>query len=229
MTFFSRFVDKLLKTEDMNKLVLLIVSSVLLMVSCKTNDNVVKMTVASEKRMAMGVAPMEVLLVKEGDAQEWSFFYSNIEGFSHENGYEYVLDVKKENIENATPADASSIKYTLVKEVSKTQKNSEAMPEDIVKDKFVWTAKVIEITSADAGKGAAVGKFPVQIVKLEVTALNSKTDAFKEGDTIYAELVTSPNITPVVEREYVFKSKNVHPAHALGTYMLETNLQDLTY
>lgn len=213
----------------MRKFTLLLVSSVLLMVSCKTNDNVVKMTVASEKRMAMGVAPMEVLLVKEGDATEWSFFYSNIEGFNHEKGYEYVLDVKKENVENPTPADASSIKYTLVKEVSKTQKTSEGMPEDVVKDKFVWTAKIIEITDADAGKGAAVGKFPVQVVKLEVTALNSKIDAFKEGDTIYAELVASPNITPVVEREYVFKSKNAHPAHALGVYMLETNLQDLTY
>ncbi len=68
-----------------------------------------------------GVAPMKCLQVKEKPSENWTNFYSNIEGFTYEPGYEYVLQVKTEKIENP-PADGSSIKYTLVKQVSKTKK-----------------------------------------------------------------------------------------------------------
>ncbi len=68
-----------------------------------------------------GVAPMKCLQVKENASGNWTNFYSNIEGFTYEPGYEYVLKVKTEKIENP-PADGSSIKYTLVKQVSKTKK-----------------------------------------------------------------------------------------------------------
>lgn len=68
-----------------------------------------------------GVAPMKCLQVKETQSGNWTNFYSNIEGFTYEPGYEYVLKVKTEKIQNP-PADASSIKYTLVKQVSKIKK-----------------------------------------------------------------------------------------------------------
>ncbi|EJL75485.1 DUF4377 domain-containing protein [Chryseobacterium populi] len=68
-----------------------------------------------------GVAPMKCLQVKENPSGNWANFYSNIEGFTYEPGYEYVLKVKTEKIENPL-ADGSSIKYTLVKQVSKTKK-----------------------------------------------------------------------------------------------------------
>lgn len=121
----------------MKKIGLLLFCTVALFTACNSSKNsgeTVKMTVASEKRIAVGVAPMEVLLVKEGDASEWSFFYSEIVGFNYVPGYEYVLDVKKEQREEPIPADASSIIYTLVKEVSKTQKTSENMPADVQRD-----------------------------------------------------------------------------------------------
>ncbi|MGL6129731.1 DUF4377 domain-containing protein [Chryseobacterium artocarpi] len=68
-----------------------------------------------------GVAPMKCLQVKEKASEDWTNFYTNIEGFTYEPGYEYVLKVKTEKIANP-PADGSSIKYTLVKQVSKTKK-----------------------------------------------------------------------------------------------------------
>ncbi|WP_426478981.1 DUF4377 domain-containing protein [Chryseobacterium sp. CBSDS_008] len=68
-----------------------------------------------------GVAPMKCLQVKENASESWTNFYSNIEGFTYEPGYEYVLKVKTEKVDNP-PADASSIKYTLVEQVSKTKK-----------------------------------------------------------------------------------------------------------
>ncbi|MDR2735067.1 MAG: DUF4377 domain-containing protein [Spirochaetota bacterium] len=103
--------------------------------SCAMDKNVVDMTIASETRLAdAGGASMRVLLVKEGDAQQWQFFYSNIEGFSYEPGYEYVLKVSRENKEGEIPAGASSIRYTLIKEISKTRKTSQNMPENIVQE-----------------------------------------------------------------------------------------------
>ncbi|ASK29763.1 hypothetical protein CEY12_06425 [Chryseobacterium sp. T16E-39] len=68
-----------------------------------------------------GVAPMKCLQVKENASENWTNFYSNIEGFTYEPGYEYVLKVKTEKIANP-PADGSSIKYTLISQVSKTKK-----------------------------------------------------------------------------------------------------------
>ncbi|MCL8538404.1 DUF4377 domain-containing protein [Chryseobacterium gallinarum] len=68
-----------------------------------------------------GVAPMKCLQVKEKASENWTNLYTNIEGFTYEPGYEYVLKVKTEKIANP-PADGSSIKYTLVKQVSKTKK-----------------------------------------------------------------------------------------------------------
>lgn len=52
------------------------------------------------------------------DQPEWEYFYGQIEGFNFEKGYEYELIVREEKVENP-PADASSVKYILVKEVSK--------------------------------------------------------------------------------------------------------------
>jgi hypothetical protein len=114
-----------------NKLFLTLMVAAL--TACASKEDVVEMTIASEKRLAMaGITPMEVLLVKEGAATQWSFFYSPIEGFDHEPGYEYVVMVRRENIEGVVPADASSIRYTFVELVSRTRKTSDNMPRDLV-------------------------------------------------------------------------------------------------
>ncbi|MCX8523226.1 DUF4377 domain-containing protein [Chryseobacterium formosus] len=77
--------------------------------------------IASQTVDCTGVAPMKCLQVKEKASDSWGNFYSNIEGFTYEPGFEYVLKVKTEKIENP-PMDGSSIKYTLVKQLSKTKK-----------------------------------------------------------------------------------------------------------
>lgn len=97
---------------------------------CKDNAgrDVVEVTVASELRDCSGVGRMQCMLVKFPGYQSWEYFYSPIEGFEYEPGYEYVLKVRKQKVENP-PADASSVKYTLVKTVSKTRKESAGLPE----------------------------------------------------------------------------------------------------
>lgn len=193
--------------------------------SCSTTKDTVRFTVASTAADCVGVAPQKCLLVKKGDATEWTFFYSAIEGFSYQPGYEYVLDVKETKIENA-PADASSIKYELVKEVSKLAMTSENLPAAAFTEQtYQWGGKVLEVNEENIGRGAAKGKMTVTVVKLEVT--HTTTDAMQPGEVIYCELISLPRVMPVVGREYVFKSKSLHPAHAKGVYFLDTDVMDL--
>ena len=51
-------------------------------------------------------------------SNQWSYSDPNIEGFEYDWGYTYELVVKKEELKNP-PQDASSIKTTLIKVVSK--------------------------------------------------------------------------------------------------------------
>lgn len=111
----------------MNKL-LLIAVSVPLMASCGSSSDTEKITVASAYVDCVGVAPQKCLLIKRAGEQNWRYWHSGIEGFDYEPGYEYVIRVRKENIEN--PAmDQSSIRYILVKVVSKKKKESEHLPQ----------------------------------------------------------------------------------------------------
>jgi len=65
-----------------------------------------------------GVGPQLCLLVKEDPAAGYLYFYDRIEGFTYYPGHAYVLAVRKEPVAN-TPADASSIRWTLIKEQSR--------------------------------------------------------------------------------------------------------------
>jgi hypothetical protein len=66
-----------------------------------------------------GEGPMKCMQVRAGDAAEWSYFYSRIEGFEHEPGFRYELRVKVTPV-GSPAADASSLRYELVEVVSKT-------------------------------------------------------------------------------------------------------------
>jgi heat shock protein HslJ len=65
-----------------------------------------------------GLAPQLCLLVTEDPAAEYRNFYDNIEGFTYQPGVAYELAVRKEPVANA-PADASSIRWTLIKELGR--------------------------------------------------------------------------------------------------------------
>jgi heat shock protein HslJ len=75
----------------------------------------------------------------------YTLFHDQIEGFDFEPGYEYELLVLVEPVENP-PADASSLKYTLVEEVSKTPVTADsattedkAAPDDLMLEGSTWT------------------------------------------------------------------------------------------
>ncbi|MFN2136716.1 MAG: META domain-containing protein [Candidatus Promineifilaceae bacterium] len=67
----------------------------------------------------VGVGPQQCLMVKEDPNGEYMMHYDPIEGFNFEPGYEYELIILEETVENP-PADGSSLKWTLLQEVSRT-------------------------------------------------------------------------------------------------------------
>ncbi|MCD7976580.1 MAG: DUF4377 domain-containing protein [Tannerellaceae bacterium] len=98
-----------------------------LLISCNQPENVENLVVASSTVDCIGVGPQKCLLVKSEGETDWTFLYSGIEGFNYQPGYEYLLKVRKEEVENPA-ADQSSIRYVLVKEISREMKTSENMP-----------------------------------------------------------------------------------------------------
>lgn len=79
--------------------------------------------VASHTRTCQGEAEMQCMLVREDPEGEWQNFYDAIEGFTYEPGYEYVLVVGWQEIEDP-PQDGSSRRYWLVREVEKRRAGS---------------------------------------------------------------------------------------------------------
>jgi heat shock protein HslJ len=100
------------------------------MISCKTATknntlNTVEKTfwINSAKLPCQGVGPMSCLQVQDGEKIEegrWQNFFSNIEGFEYEPGNIYRIVVAVEQLPPPIPADASSLRYRLVKVISKT-------------------------------------------------------------------------------------------------------------
>ena len=66
-----------------------------------------------------GVAPQSCMLVSDSEDGEPEFFYDEIDGFRHEAGTSYVIDVTITEVEDP-PADGSSLAYTLVEVVSES-------------------------------------------------------------------------------------------------------------
>ena len=109
------------KTQQMKNI--LIVGIILLFAACSTGEKAAIYWVNSYRVDCVGVGPMKCMLVQKGETPEpgkWTNFYSKIEGFEYEPGFIYKLKVKEEQLENV-PADASSIKYTLVEVLEKKE------------------------------------------------------------------------------------------------------------
>lgn len=70
-----------------------------------------------------GEGPRKCLQVRESENDEWTYFYSNIEGFDYEEGTRYELRVRVEEVPDP-PADGSSLRYVLVEIVSQEKVGS---------------------------------------------------------------------------------------------------------
>ena len=112
----------------MKKLILLLI--ITCAISCDDdNSKEIKKTliIASKKADCVGFIPQKCFIIKENEQQDWKYFYDSISGFEYEEGFEYEILVSEKEIKNP-PQDASSIKTTLIKVISKIEKTSENLP-----------------------------------------------------------------------------------------------------
>lgn len=86
------------------------------------NSDTVTYWINSYRVPCVGVAPMNCLQVRKETSGQWQTFYSSIIGFDHEPGYLYRVRVLEERLDpSQVPADAGSIRYTLVSVEEKTR------------------------------------------------------------------------------------------------------------
>lgn len=78
----------------------------------------VTLKVAPYLEDCMGMVPMRCMRVKIDDQVNWSAHYDNIEDFSFVPGFEYTLLVRITWIDKP-PADGTSMRYTLLRELSR--------------------------------------------------------------------------------------------------------------
>ena len=76
-------------------------------------DEISRLWIKPDLVDCVGEAPQKCMQVAEVEDGEHFFFYDQIIGFTFEEGTSYVLDVLVEEVADP-PADASSLKYTLV-------------------------------------------------------------------------------------------------------------------
>ena len=104
-------------------LILLICASCASSASIEPELTVTLMRINSYTETCQGLVKQQCLLVQEGsaiDTDSWSYFYSEIEGFDYEEGFLYDLEVHISSRPEPVPVDASSLRYVLVKVISKT-------------------------------------------------------------------------------------------------------------
>lgn len=96
----------------------LLLATTLLLGACQSTPATETLYIQDKLADCIGVAPMKCMQVRGQPGESWSLFYQQIEGFTFEPGYRYQLEVTKERLTDV-PADSSSLRYRLVKVVSK--------------------------------------------------------------------------------------------------------------
>ncbi len=105
-------------------------------------SNIFRLTVKDVRKDCIGVGSQKCLQVKYSNSKDWENFYSTIEGFNYQEGYQYQLKVRRTRLKDV-PADASSYKYSLVKIVKKTKVNTPNQSMFDYLGKYDW--KVIQM------------------------------------------------------------------------------------
>ena len=107
------------------------------LLSCSNDDDqpqtaTIDMRINHFQNTGIALGPVLTLMVQEETeigTENWTKFYSTIEGFNYQPGTIYNLSVKTEPINNP-PADGSSMKYTLL-EIKSTQEVDNETPFEI--------------------------------------------------------------------------------------------------
>ena len=131
----------------MKRYILTLLLAACVCTACDKDDEyeIREWTVASQLGIAHGASTLQpVLLVKANDDTSWRAVYQGIEGFDFEAGYEYRLRIKAEQLPDP-PQDGSSIRYTLLEQISKTPATSvipDQFPESGLNEWQPWPFRI---------------------------------------------------------------------------------------
>ncbi len=111
-------------------MILILIALMQLTLNCSNAENdseLVDLRINHYQQTAVGLGQQLVIQIQEGKnigSDNWSYFYSNIEGFDYESGFIYTLSVEKRKITNPLQ-DGSSNQYILRKVISKEKVDKE--------------------------------------------------------------------------------------------------------
>jgi hypothetical protein len=77
-------------------------------------EEILILEVAAEKVPCVGEMEDMCIQVRIQGEDEWQIFYDPIEGFEHEEGTQYTLEVGRRRVKNP-PADGSAYVYRLIR------------------------------------------------------------------------------------------------------------------
>lgn len=87
-------------------------------VATGVDETILVYEVAAETVTCQGEAVQQCLQVRAPGTDAWLLFYDPIEGFQHEDGVSYTLEVARRNVPNP-PADGSSFAYRLLRVIDR--------------------------------------------------------------------------------------------------------------
>ncbi len=128
--------------------IIIILTLILLvsMASCKNTPEIQTIWINSAKVDCVGVGPMQCMQIKLSSDAPWTNLYQEIEGFTYEPGYIYQVSVEAISLDpKKVPADASSIRYSLKKIISKK-------PDNLLLLNDIWVLTNIESTNLKGNK-----------------------------------------------------------------------------
>lgn len=140
--------------------------SIILLQSCANSNKIQKndntFWVSGVKvETSNGAGKIENFLINKNDDYKtgvWQNFYAPIAGFTYEEGYLKKIEVATKVLDkNTVPADASSIQYTLVKEIDKQQDDRALLKGD-------WT--LVKINNHPINRMVAIPTLTVQVNKM---------------------------------------------------------------
>jgi len=155
----------------------------------KTDESI--FFVNSAKVDCTGVGKMRCLQVQETDSiiqSNWENFYGSIEGFEYEPGYIYKLLVNKEELDPATvPADASTLKYTLVKVIDKKV-------DEKLRLNDIWLAKAINGKTIEKEKLKKQPILEIHLNNMKLIGNDGCNNIFGKIATLNANAITFDGI-----------------------------------
>lgn len=178
----------------------------------------VEVIVASYKVKCTGLAEQSCFLIKLKAEDEWTYYYNDLDGFDYEEGYEYVVKVKKIRASNEV-TDASDFKYELVEIVSKT-------PLKVTISPLYDTWGLIELNgvAVDIGKLRTSPLMDINTQKnriLASTGCNSFNTEFKFDDDSQMFVVSFPlRITTIACDDYSIESEFLKSLEMVDSYKI---------